>query len=88
MRVRFHDSEVAAAFMGLARVRPDVVLTPAPAATARDCSTDGGRCDVYEVGLLGSYNSEERSAETASLVHSWTAQLRDRFRELGVEVVS
>jgi hypothetical protein len=85
MRVRFHDSEVAAAFMGLARLRPDVVLAPAP--PAGEGSARGGH-DVIEVGLLGSFNSEDRSTEMASLVGGWTSQLRGRFREVGVEVVS
>jgi hypothetical protein len=80
MRVRIHDSEVAAAFMGLARLRPDVVLAPVP-------PTGRGR-DVFEVGLIGSFNSEQRTTETASLVGTWTSQLRGRFREVGVEVVS
>ena len=86
MRVRIHDSEVAAAFMGLARLRPDVVLTPAEAAGRRP--THGGGHDVFEVGLLGSFNSEDRTNELASLVQIWTCQLRGRFREVAVEVVS
>jgi hypothetical protein len=88
MRVRINDSEVAAAFMGLARLRPDVVLAPAPSAAIHDRSSGGGGHEVYEVGLLGSFNSEDRTTEVASLVRGWTAQLRGRFREVGVEVVS
>jgi hypothetical protein len=80
MRVRIHDTEVAAAFMGLARLRPDVVLAPA--------SAGGSGHDLFDVGLLGSFRSEERTTELASLVRSWTTQLRGRFREAGVEVVS
>jgi hypothetical protein len=87
MRVRIHDSEVAAAFMGLARLRPDVVLAPAPP-TADQRSARNGGYDVFEVGLLGSFNSEDRRTEMASLVRGWTSQLRGRFREVGVEVVS
>ena len=87
MRVRIHDSEVAAAFMGLARLRPDVVLAPAPPTAADRSSREGGH-DVFEVGLICSFNSEERAAEIASLVRTWTSQLRGRFREVGVEVVS
>jgi hypothetical protein len=84
MRVRFHDSEVAAAFMGLARLRPDVIL--APAASVR--RGGGGGQGVYEVGLLGSFNSDDRATELTSLVGTWTRELRARFREVGVEVVS
>jgi hypothetical protein len=87
MRVRIHDSEVAAAFMGLARLRPDVVLAPAPL-TAFDRRSREGCHDVFEVGLLGSFNSEERTTEIASLVRTWTSQLGGRFREVPVEVVS
>jgi hypothetical protein len=87
MRIRVHDSEVAAAFMGLARLRPDVVLAPAPAATSGGGRSGAGRGDVYEVGLLGSFNSEDRTAEVASLVGTWTTQLRRRFRDVSVEVV-
>jgi hypothetical protein len=85
MRVRIHDSEVAAAFMGLARLRPDVVLAPAPPTAG---APSRGEHDIFEVGLLGSFNSEERATEVASLVRTWTSQLRGRFREVGVEVVS
>jgi hypothetical protein len=88
MRVRIHDSEVAAAFMGLARLRPDVVLAPAPPTAGGDGSTSGDGHNVFEVGLLGSFNSEDRTIEMASLLRSWTSQLRGRFREVGVEVVS
>jgi hypothetical protein len=88
MRVRIHDTEVAAAFMGLARLRPDVVLAPAPGAAANRSPIEGGGHDLFEVGLLGSFNSEERTTELASLVRTWRSQLRGRFREVGVEVVS
>jgi hypothetical protein len=87
MRVRIHDSEVAAAFMGLARLRPDVILAPAPSVAGSDRSSGGGH-DVFEVGLLGSFDSEQRTTELASLVRAWTAQLRGRSRDNGVEVVS
>jgi hypothetical protein len=88
MRVRIHDSEVAAAFMGLARLRPDVVLAPAPSATAGGQPLRGGRRDVFEVGLVGSFNSEDRTTELESLVRNWTCELRGHFREVAVEVVS
>jgi hypothetical protein len=88
MRVRIHDSEVAAAFLGLARLRPDVIMAPAPSTAAGDRSSGGGGHDVFDVGLLGSFNSEERTTEVASLICTWTTQLRGRFREVGVEVVS
>jgi hypothetical protein len=88
MRVRIHDSEVAAAFMGLARLRPDVMIAPAPSADVSNEPPEGGGRDTFDVGLLGSFNSEERTTEMASLVGGWTAQLRRRFREVRVEVVS
>ena len=86
MRVRIHDGEVAAAFMGLARLRPDVLLAPAPAGTTDSRSTGGHR--VYDVGLIGSYDSAERTTEVASIVRGWTCQLRSRFRDVAVEIVS
>jgi hypothetical protein len=87
MRVRIQDTEVAAAFMGLARLRPDVILAPAPATAAR-ARRSGGGANVYDVGLLGSFNSEDRATELESLVRTWTCDLVGRFREAGVEVVS
>jgi hypothetical protein len=87
MRVRIHDSEVAAAFMGLARLRPDVVLAPAPATEEHRSARNGGH-DLFEVGLIGSFNYEDRTTEMATIVRSWTSQLRGRFREVAVEVVS
>ena len=88
MRVRIHDSEVAAAFMGLARLRPDVVLAPAPAETRADHGSGGSRHGVFDVGLIGSYDSAERRTEVASLVRGWTCQLRGRYRDVAVEIVS
>jgi hypothetical protein len=85
MRVRIHDTEVAAAFMGLARLRPDVVLAPA---SAGGRSSGGSGHNLFDVGLLGSFRSEERTTEVASLVRGWTTELRGRFREVGVEIVS
>ncbi len=85
MRVRIHDNEVAAAFTGLARLRPDVVFTPAPASGR---SSGKGAHEVFDVGLVGSFGSEERSAEVKSLVRNWTMQLHGRFGEVAVEVVS
>jgi len=85
MRVRILDGEVAAAFMGLARLRPDVVLAPAP--TEADGSSRHGH-GVFDVGLIGSYDSAARTTEVASLVRGWTCQLRGRFRDVAVEVVS
>ena len=87
MRIRVHDSEVAAAFMGLARLRPDVVLAPAPATTRNGGPSGGGRGDVFDVGLVGSFNCDERAAEVATLVGTWASQLRRHFRDARVEVV-
>ena len=88
MRVRIHDSEVAAAFMGLARLRPDVVLAPAPAETPDGHGSEARGHGVLDVGLIGSYDSAVRTTEVASLVCGWTCQLRGRFREVAVEIVS
>ena len=43
---------------------------------------------VFDVGLIGSYDSAERRTEVASLVWGWTCQLRGCFRDVAVEVVS
>jgi hypothetical protein len=88
MRVRIHDSEVAAAFMGLARLRPDVVLASAPAETRDGQGSEARGHDVFDVGLVGSYDSTVRTTEVASLVQGWTCQLRGRFRDVAVEIVS
>jgi hypothetical protein len=88
MRVRIHDSEVAAAFMGLARLRPDVVLAPAPAENRDDRGSRGRGHGVFDVGLIGSYDSVERRTEVASIVRGWTCQLRGRFRDVALEIVS
>jgi hypothetical protein len=88
MRVRILDGEVAAAFMGLARLRPDVVLARAPGETRPGHGSGGNAHGVFDVGLVGSYDCTERRTEVASLVRAWTCQLRGRFRDVAVEIVS
>jgi hypothetical protein len=80
MRVRIDNKEVAAAFVALARLRPDVVLFPAPSAAEGD--------EVFDVGLIGSFDADQRATEVATLVRAWAAQLGGAGSGLAVEGLS